>query len=381
MKIAHVTATYPPYYGGTGRVCREQATVLMHRGHDVAVYTVAYSGHTVIECETPRVVRFAPQLVYGNAALILQQLWMDKPDLLHLHYPFYGGGDCAWLGAVMRHIPYVVTYHQDVALPGITNVIVLAHHATMGRAILHRARVIMPTSADYAASSRLAPMLSRQSSRVIPLPLGVDTERFHPMRDRAEQRAALGWSTYERIVLFVGALDCAHFFKGVRVLLEAVRLLAQPETRLVIVGRGNLLPAYRTAAQELDIAARVTFADSVEDRDLPVFYRAADVTVLPSVTRGEAFGVVLLESLASGTPVVASDIPGVRSVVAATGGGLLVKPGDATALAHAIGRVLGDSRLAGLLSARGTAAISRLFTWPHIIDRLEEVYERALQEA
>jgi phosphatidylinositol alpha-mannosyltransferase len=102
--------------------------------------------------------------------------------------------------------------------------------------------------------------------------------------------------------------------------------------------------------------------------------------VLPSTTMGEAFGVVLLEAMASGKPVIASNLPGVRSVVSDGQDGLLVQPGDASALSQAMGRLLGDPQLRQHMGQQGRRKVEAQYAWPRIIPRLVEVYEQALAE-
>ena len=213
---------------------------------------------------------------------------------------------------------------------------------------------------------------------VVALPNGVDTLRFYPAPAANDFRAAHGISDGERVILFVGSLDSAHYFKGVDVLLHAFALLRDPPARLLIIGRGDLRPQYQAQAATLGIKDRVCFDDAVTDAELPAHYRLADVLVLPSTTRGEAFGVVLLEAMAGAAPVIASDLPGVRSVVTRTGGGLLTPPGDAKALAAALRLLLTDERLRRDMGQRGRAGVARLYAWPKVIDELEALYRRAL---
>lgn len=376
MRIAHITATYPPYRGGTGRICADQADELRLRGHQVTVYCPSPDRRRRVEAGPPEVVRLPTWFRVGNAALAPGHLDMARPDLIHLHYPYYGGGDLAWLAAQVRHIPYVVTYHQDVELPGAFGVVARRHHALIGRRLLAGARLVMATSLDYARHSRLAPLLGR--GNVVELPNGVDTRRFHPAPADRALRAAHGIGDGERVVLFVGSLDRAHYFKGVDVLLRAFAMLGALPARLLVVGRGDLRPQYQAQAAALGIMERVCFDDGVADAELPAHHRLADVLVLPSTTRGEAFGVVLLEAMAGGVPVVASDLPGVRSVVTSTDGGLLAPAGDADATAAALRLLLTDERLRQDMGRRGQAAVGRLYAWPRVIDELEAIYRRAL---
>ena len=324
MHIAHVTATFPPYRGGTGNVCYHNARELARRGHAVTVLTAAVPGAPAVEELDGFVVRrLAAPLRAGNAPLLPELVPALRGfDIIHLHYPFFGGEITA-AAAFALHTPLVVTYHQDVLLHGAKALVAAAITATLGRAVLRYAARVLYTSLDYSRHSSSRRLLHGREHSVGELPNGVDITRFRPGAPSPQLRRRFGISAEERVALLVARLDEAHHFKGVDVFLEA---LAQcpPTVRALIVGDGALLPAYRSRADQCGLGERVAFAGHVPDAELPDYYRTADVCVLPSVTMGEAFGLVLVESLASGTPVIASRLPGVRTVVDHGVDGLLV---------------------------------------------------------
>ncbi len=173
-------------------------------------------------------------------------------------------------------------------------------------------------------------------------------------------------------VLFVGGLDRAHAFKGVAVLLKAVSRV--PAAQLFIVGDGDLRSTYEEQTRALGIADRVTFLGAVSDADLPAVYRSANVLVLPSTVRSEAFGVVLLEAMASGVPVIASDLPGVRTVVVHEQTGLLSPLGDAAALAEHLTTMVRDPERVHQMGMAARRRVEERYTWDRIIDRWLEVY-------
>jgi glycosyltransferase involved in cell wall biosynthesis len=204
---------------------------------------------------------------------------------------------------------------------------------------------------------------------------GVDSSIFCP--GCASDELAYGRGGSARIVLLVASLDRAHYFKGVNIFLQALAQL--PVTSQgIVVGDGDLRGAYEATAVELGIASRVRFTGRVSNEELAQYYRLADVTVLPSVTMGEAFGIVLLESLASGTPVVASNLPGVRTLVNHGDDGLLVTPNDPSALAEALRQILIDERQCREMGMRGREKIRADFDWSQIGRRLEAIYAEVL---
>jgi len=178
-------------------------------------------------------------------------------------------------------------------------------------------------------------------------------------------------------VLLVANLDRAHYFKGVEVLLNALAQLPR-RVKGIIVGEGDMRSQYESKARKLKIESRVVFAGRVPDTTLREFYQLADVTILPSTTRGEAFGLVLLESLACGTPVIASNLPGVKTVVADGKDGYLVKPGDVDDLTEKISFLLENRERIWEMGMWGRAKIVERYSWGKIIRKLETIYIESL---
>ena len=160
-------------------------------------------------------------------------------------------------------------------------------------------------------------------------------------------------------------------------LLEALPALRRrvPEARLVVVGDSFLRPwlERRLSGRERE---HVIFAGSVPPAELASYYASSHVAVSPA-TRNESFGIVLLEAMASGKALVASDIPGYRAVVEHGGDGLLVPPGDAPALAAALAALLRDPARRLAFGARGRAK-AEAYSWPAVTDRLEAYYREVL---
>lgn len=378
MRIAHITATFPPYRAGTGTVCYHNARELARRGHDVHVFTAVNGGAPAREeMDGFTVQRLRPLVQVGNAPLLPGLLRALRGfDVMHLHYPFFGG-EMATVAAYARRTPLVITYHQDVLLHGALGLAATVLRHTAGRMTLRSAARVLFTSADYGRASYVRPMLRGREQTISELANGVDVQRFRPPVDRAALRAQHGVADDERVVLLVASLDRAHYFKGVGVLLNALAQLP-PSFRAFIVGDGDLRASYVQHAAKLGVTARVQFAGRVADDTLPQFYQMADVSVLPSTTMGEAFGLVLIESLACATPVIASDIPGVRTVVEHGSDGMLVPPRDSHALAKAIQAVTANEDQRRAMGERGRARVEAHYAWEQIGARLEALYYQVL---
>ena len=381
MRIAHVTATFPPYKGGTGNVAYHNALELVHQGHEVHVFTARLAGGEHEECcNGVEIHRLKPFARFGNAILLPQLLhYLQALDLIHLHYPFYGG-ELVALASMRWHIPLVITYHQDVLLNGTLALIEKLMRYTLCQMILRCAACVLFTSQDYFLFSHARPLLSKSRARIAILPNGVDTDHFSPGFPAANLSARLKPHPNDRVILMVASLDRAHYFKGVGIFLQALSQL--PANVIgVIVGDGELQLDYAVQTRILGLGARVHFAGQVSDEALLDYYRLADVTVLPSVTRGEAFGLVLLESLACATPVIASDLPGVRMVVDHGRDGYIVQPGDPASLAERLFSLLNLSpaQLEGF-GHYGRRKVEEKYRWNIIGSQLESIYQGILAE-
>jgi D-inositol-3-phosphate glycosyltransferase len=225
-------------------------------------------------------------------------------------------------------------------------------------------------------------------SRVAVIPCGVDPVVFHPVR-QADAREKLGRDQCERLILFVGRIEQ---IKGIDVLLRALALLffrrpgLRSEICLLVVG-GALDPGddspetekileLRRLVHEHRMEDNVAFVGSRDQEDLALYYAAADLCAVPSLT--ESFGLVALEAMACGTPVVGTRVGGLQTVIEDGQSGLLVPAGDYQALAEAMAQVLTDSRLR-LHLAHGARERAEQFTWQRVGDRIVDLYDRILE--
>lgn len=371
MKIAQVVSTYPPYRGGMGAVAFEYTERLRARGHNVHVYTPRYE-NTVGD---PDYLHRVPSPVHwGNAGVVPSLAYRLKGfDLVHLHYPFFGGAEPLIIRKYLQpRQPLVMTYHMDNQSHGWQHLVFDAHRRAILPWILERVDKILVSSREYAESSALR-NFPQGLGKVEILPFGVDLPRFHPGHDKAF-RAALNIAPETLLLLFIGGLDRAHYFKGLSVLLNALSGLMDKEWTLLIIGSGDLQDTYAAQARRLGLAGRVKFFGSISESEKPRAYRAADIHVFPSLDRSEAFGLVALEAAASGLPSLASDLPGVRGVVKHEETGLLVRPENPDELAAAVRRLLDDAALRQRLGAAARLRAEKEFAWGPLMDRLEMIY-------
>jgi glycosyltransferase involved in cell wall biosynthesis len=392
MKIAHIVCSYPPYHGGMGNVVLQTVDELAKRGHDVEVITPLYQDplpETVEEYEEPEMKkqidyarRFTPRVKYGNAARIPEvKKMLETFDLVHLHYPFFGTANLVrqWKNR-NPFTPLVITYHMDTRAPGWKGLIFKGYNKFWMPRILKSADLLIGSSEEYIEASDAYKLKQEFPKKWRELPFGVDLERFVPRERPKELFENLDLDPKIPTVLFVGGMDKAHYFKGVNVLLKALlRIKASGyNVQAVFVGDGDLRTSYQRKAQTYGLVDRVRFAGRIDDELLPSMYNMADLFVLPSTTRGEAFGMVLLEAMASGVPVLASDLPGVSSV--ARQGGITVPPGDNNALAEAIVQYFEQTKEQRNTLSRNVRKIAEKdYSWEHIVDTLEIWYQMLVE--
>jgi len=289
------------------------------------------------------------------------------PDLLHLHLP---NPSCFALLASARaqRVPWIVHWHSDIPpdAPDWRLRTGYRVYKPFEQAVLKRAAAVVATSDAYLnASVALAPW--RAKARVIALGAG-DVVLPPPRRDLWPDSDGVRW-------LAVGRLS---HYKGFDVLLRA--LADVPDARLVIVGEGECANELRETAAKCGVAGRVRFAGAVDEATLLAAYASADAFVLPSLNRGEAFGLVLLEAMRARLPVVASAIEGsgIGEVVNDGDSGLLVPPGNAAALAAALARMR-DADLRARMGARGRERFEASFTLERSAQRWLQLYQDVLR--
>lgn len=345
MKIAIITPVFPPYFAGISNVAANEARGLSQAGNEVTVITPKNSFQD-LELEKTlkgyKVVRLSPLLKFGNAALIKYNKKLLKDfDIIHLHYPFIGGFFSLSRFISKLRVPLVVTYHMDLIGRGWKSWFFKLYTFLTLPKIIKITQKIIVSSLDYARNSNLAPDLLKEPQKFIEVPFGVEIKNYESGIIDYELRNRLGIKGKEKIILFVGVLDKAHYFKGVDILLRSFRevnLLPQISCRLIIVGDGDLRLRYEKQARDLGVLDKVIFAGRVSKENLRSYYRLADIFVLPSIDSSEACGLVLLEAMSFGVPVIASNLPGVRMQVGDRG--LLIDPKKENELTEALKNVL-----------------------------------------
>lgn len=301
MKIAIISAVLP-YHGGMGRVLDSEAKELYKNNIDFTIFVPDYGKRIDTEY---KVEYLKPSIKIGFGAVCFELLSKIKEgnfDFIYIHYPAYGLAEqILFLNKKNKKI--FLRYHMDVI--GENNIFkkifFKIHNNTLLPLILNKADKILFSTLDYGEHSYARNFMYKSEE----LAFGVDNNKFY--FDESIQK--------QNQILFVAKLDKQHYFKGLENLLKAFSNMQNKEVILKIIGSGDMLEYYKKKAQELNINNRVFFLEYCPDEGLKNEYQKSILTVLPSTDKAEAFGLVLTESMACGTPVIASDLPGVRTIV------------------------------------------------------------------
>lgn len=381
LRVAHLTATFPPYPGGAGNTAQRFAVGQAERGHHVEVFTAPAPG-AVPETPGVEVHRREPVFAIGNAPFIPSLARLDGFDVVHLHYPFIFGADLTLLGRLRRRRrsqALLVHYKNRLVGDAGRGLLFEAYEHTVAPTLIRAADRVCVLSPDHAESvSYLRRTGERDPAKLIEMPNGVDAQRFSPGSDASGIRKRLGIADDALVAAFVATLDRAHHFKRLDVAIDAVAQLGDATAHLVVAGGGELVDDFRKRAGERGVGERVHFLGAVPHAELPDVLRASDLFLL-TTEPPESFGIVLIEAMASGLPVIATDYPGVRAVVA-EGTGLLAPQGDVAAVAARL-RELADIGADGrrAMGARGRARAEAEWNWPRLLDRMDGAYSEAIE--
>lgn len=372
MKIGIVTQSYYPKPGGVTEVVAHSARELRRRGHDVVIITTSYSGREEQEAGTIRIGR--------NMLLPVNGAWVNVTAGFGLKRQLRSIFEREMFDVVHTHCPLVPTLPiLTLQINGFGHKTIGTFHATAERHIgyaLFR-RPLSRLAARLDARIAVSPSAERFAGRYFPgryeiVPNGIDCERFNPHIPPIER-----WRDGRLNVLFVGRMDRR---KGLPNLFSALSL-AQKESkrgiRLILVGEGKLRKML--IPKPLDFhGAEIIAVGRVDPALIPRYYVTADIFCSPA-TGQESFGIVLLEAMASGVPVIASDIPGFQHVVTHGREGFLVPPHTPRAIADAILELGSDPSLGEKLGKRGREkALS--YNWSTVADSLERILRRVTGE-
>jgi glycosyltransferase involved in cell wall biosynthesis len=370
MKVLHVGKFYPPVSGGMERMLqllcegeREAADSRVLVANTASVRTAQESLNGVPITRVGTVGKVGAVQVCPSFPLWLARA---QKDVVVIHEPNPIALVSYFL--VRPRAPLVVWFHSEVVRPRWRYA--LFYQPFLRFALRRASRIIVssPSLANQAAALR------EFRDKCVVIPFGLDAARLEPAPDTAPEAEAVRQRHRGPLILFVGRMVD---YKGVDVLLRA---LVGVEATTLLVGNGPRRAALEELAADLGLSQQAVFLGDVDDRRMSALYQACDLFVLPSVTRAEAFGLVQLEAMAAGKPVVSTSVPtGVPWVNQHGRTGLVVRPGDVPSLRDAIVRLLRDPDLRSRMGRDGRARVATEFTIARMVAQTTAVYEQVLE--
>jgi len=356
-KLMIATPYFPPKTGGVERYTAEMAKGAMSAGYDVTIVTSALESRktSITEENGARVYRLKPTLRLLQTPIGLGWYWQirriirqERPDIINTHAPVPFMADITTLAA--GRVPVVATYHAGAMRKGrlLTDSLLWFYETCILSLSLNKARVIICGS-EFVRDTFLA----RYRHKSITITPGVDTDYFakpkHPPSDKR--------------VLFVGNAVSGN--KGLDVLERAVAGMS--DVMLHVVGE----------VAEKSNQQNVVYHGVLRGKPLVRQYQNASIFVLPSTGKTESFGMVLVEAMACGVPVIGTNVGGIPLVIDDNKTGLIVSPSDSTALTHAIRGLLDNPEKSAKLSSRASQKVQASYTWPRLVGQYVAVLRKA----
>jgi len=357
LRILMVTEWSPCIYGGVASQVKLLSKWLTSRGHEVSI--LFKEGEC--KCQNAIKVNAVIPLDYHIVPPSIQEVKCAikriKPDIVHVHHSFTPLSLIAVGASTKLKIPCILTNHS---LPPTNNI---NHWMGISYITPHRwlLKPTLVTAVSYSAADFIRRFLGLKSEVKV-IPNAVDTDEFKPY---------VPFHRREDAILYLGRL--VHR-KGVHILIRAMKHLRRCgiRARLIIAGKGYMEPFLKIIASNIE---DITFMGAVKEVEKPRIYAMAKVFVLPSLA-GESFGVVLLEALSSGTPVVATRVGGIPEIIQCGIEGILVNPGDPIELGGAIKCILSSPNDWLDMSRQARRKAVERFS----IDRVGKLYEDAYLE-
>jgi len=383
MNIGILTWEFPPrIVGGIARHCNGLARALAHNGHDVHVVTLDFPGApNYEEMGGVKIYRTSTELGHPNFltwALLFNHFIEKKIadvsrkvdlDAVHVHDWLTG-----FAGISFKHqmqTPLVSTIHgteigraQGLHNPDSFTIDGIEWWTT------YEADKIIVTSGFMKAEIQGHFHLPQEKIEIIPN--GIDLNKYNASVDRSAVRGRYGVNPGEKLILCVGRLVPQ---KGIEYLIRAVPTISgrYPEARLIIVGEGWLRGQLEYVARSTGHQWRITFTGWIPDEELIALLNSADVLVVPSIY--EPFGIVALEGMAAGVPVVASDVGGLAEIVEHEDNGVLAYSRNPDSIAWSVDRVLSDPERSKRLVQNARKMVQKTYSWEAIAMKTAEVYE------
>ncbi len=371
MKVLQIYKDYyPPVKGGIEKHVYYLANGLKQCGVEVEVLVSNHVQKLAVEynndiriIKAPQFGRIASAPINPTFPHLLMKLARDA-DVLHFHLPNPTAVISYLLSGIQK--PVVVTYHSDI----VRQKILKQFYTPFSQWFLKKADAIIATSPVYV---RVSDELIHYRKKCRVIPLGTQIAGNHSNNGTSLCPDLIRRQLKSQLILFVGKF---RYYKGIDCLVSAMQSI---DAILMLVGSGPLDKDLRKYVNQLGLEKKVIFWGEVPENEISSYFEASDLVVLPSTFKSEAFGMVLLEAMSFGKPVVSTELgTGTSFVNVHNKTGLVVPPGDTAALAEAINKILKDDVLRRKFGKAGKERVSHHFDVRQMVKRVLGVYSEVL---
>ncbi len=369
--------------GGIEIYVHQLVSGLINKGHEITIITtkhpvgvthqefnslnIFYAGNSPLKCNSK---------YYQESIEIFNKVnELNKFDIVHTQdYAGYG-----YYKNYNQKIPSVVTVHgtplnmiksifrvrNPRSFPQIPNWV--KYHFFVSPIIFYNSNKIISVSKELCQD--IMSQYEIPKNKITTVFHGIDTELFKPRFSKVKKELGI---ENEKLILFVGGLQK---LKGIHLLVSILpEILTKIDAKLVIVGEGPYLNSLKKIANRLNVTDKVIFIGKISNQALPNYYNAADIVVNPSIAI-ESAGLVVLESLSTGKPVVASKIGGIPSAIEHLKNGILIEPGNTHELNESILELLKNKELANNLGTNARKKVMEKFSLDRMIEQTLNIYE------
>lgn len=377
MKILQIGKYYYPHMGGIENHLYILSNELVRHGHDVTVFVSNDSNkYEEDSISGVKVFRYPEFFRILNAPIsFFKKIDRKDFDIIHVHLPnpmasiyaLFNSGD-----------NLIVTYHSDVIKGGIVGKILnsLYTHFFL-KPLLTKADKILATSQNYVSGSKI---LQDYSGKVEIVPYGIDLDIFNHDDNRSIIKELKSNYKNKKVLLFIGRLVP---YKGLEYLIYAMTEVVSKfrDTKLIIVGDGPLTTKLKELVLRLRLNDYVEFVSGLHNTKTPPYYHLSDVFVLPSVYKAEAFGIVQLEAMACGKPIISTSVDGsgISFVNQNNKTGIVVTPRNPKALSDAIKKLLKAPKLRKTFGNNGKERVEKYFSKQVMVRKILDSYESILK--
>ncbi len=366
IRILQTPVRFYPYTGGVEIYVLNLSQELIKRGHSVKVVCADEPKSDLTEIDGINVQRlnYIGKISNTNITLgLFFALLKEKFDIIHTHFPSPWSADISMIISFLKRKPLILTYHNDAVTAGKMGVLTGVYNRIFLKLLLKRSAKILVTQSEYINRSKY---LYKYKNKIEVIPNGIDTKVYFQKNI----------NKIPNQIFFLSILDKHHTYKGLDCLIKAIKVVRTkiPDIRLIVGGSGELVEEYKTLTKGLGLEKNVEFRGFIESNKLVDLYNQSELFVLPSTGIQEGFGTVLVEALACGTPVIATNIVGIAKEIKDNKCGIIIPCNDAKKLAQAIIRIIKNINLQKKMTIKGKLLIQNKYDWSKNVKMVEKIY-------